>query len=140
MKGLVLAALMMAAMWGCEKDSDEEIEIIEEPVVNYLENTEWQQYTPIGDTDFMIRRYLIFKEDGICEYVDSIRTTVSIESYYYDPIYGEAYQGLYFTKLYEDAAKTEIYEEIYVEESLDRLYYFLSWGNTTTKMKYKRIN
>jgi hypothetical protein len=136
MKRLLLAALMVAAMWGCKKDDQEPME---EEVVNYLAETKWQSYIPIGDKDMMFAKYLIFNKDETCNFIDSIGISVTVKKYYYDPINGESFKGMYYTNIYYDEDKKNIYETISIKESLDRIFYYWILGKMASVVYYKRI-
>ncbi|MFV0593769.1 MAG: hypothetical protein ACK5M7_20525 [Draconibacterium sp.] len=136
MKKLIYITLTLAALLGCSKDSDEEI--IDEPVVNYLEDTKWQSYTPMFGEKYMHAKYFTFNADETCTYVDSIGT-VTTKTYYYDIVNGDPIQGQYYTSLYKDAAKTDEYELLTIDKSLEELHYYWVLGELASVMNYVRI-
>lgn len=135
MKKLILI-ILLAAFMSCSKD---EPEISEKEAENYLSETKWQQYMPIGSSDFMVKKYLIFKKDGTCEHVDSVSNPVTVKKYYYDPISGEPFNNAYYTNLYLNEAKTNIYENLIVQKTLDKLHYYLVMGDMASVINYRKI-
>lgn len=137
MKKLILLTLIVVAFIGCSKD---EPEIIEEEVENILSGTLWQSYMPIFENHYMVKKYIAFKESGICEFTDSVSVPVSKKNYYYNPLNGEPFNGLYYVDIFHDAAKTDKYETLTVQKNLDRLSYYWIMGDLAAVIQYKRIN
>lgn len=136
MKKLIYLTLIMAALLACSENETEDPEATE----NYLENTKWQAYTVMLGNETMVAKYLTFKEDGSCDYVDSVNTSVITNKYFYDAVNGESFNGAYYTTLYNDENKTNEYQVVTVDESLDKLHFYWVLGDIASVIRYKRVD